>query len=401
MNMFKATYMAIAFMTYMVMAGLVTQIGVVINPLAEYLNISMTESGAMFSFLTGGTLIGTTASMYIYSHFTIKKVFQVIYSIFLITMACLVVLDIRDQTLVSAYFLILGFCCGAGLSGGAVLISQVFEEKQRASAFIATDCAFSASGMIFPALTVSIMAASMLWTKGYAAVAVCAAIILVGSFTLKFPKGEVQESSDEEKVESKGSFKDIFTVRVMIMGIAVCLYLIGQNTFVSWGPNYLQSEFGVAAAESGAVIGNYWGPALFGLIVSTIIVAKIPARLFLAAVVVIAAGFTIYLAAVDNAEQFLTVTLGFGFLTSSLFKLAISVGSMQLRSAPAVLVTFLLTCGTVGSTLAPAVSSAVVEKFGIASSMTMTVVCFVSLAGLVLACLGLEKTESAKEAATA
>lgn len=378
------------------MAGLLTQIGVIINPMAEYLNISITDAASLFSYLTGGTLIGTFVSMIVYSRFQIQQILKVNYAVFSLVMLALIFLDVRTVGVVSIYLILLGICCGTGLSGGAVIISKIFEENQRASAFIATDCAFSAAGFIFPTAATMILAANMEWTNGYGVVGILALILFGSAFVLKFPTSDIDSSTGKNEAKNAedtlGSFKEILTPRVILMGMALCFYLVSQNTFLTWAPSYLQETFALTAEESGAAVGNYWGPSIFGLIAAAILVNKIPARLMLVTVVVLAIGITFFLSGTDDPDIFLTATLAFGFLTSSVYKLAISVGSQQIKNAPAVLVTFLLTCGTVGSTLAPALSAKIVELFGVSSAMLMTAIGFSAVFISILACLALERT---------
>jgi TsgA-like MFS transporter len=116
----------------------------------------------------------------------------------------------------------------------------------------------------------------------------------------------------------------------------------------------------------------------------------------LVAVSIIAILVTFYLSITHNPRVFLTLTLGFGFLTSCVYKLGISVGSQQVKNSPAVLVTFLLTCGTVGSTISPALSAAIVDRFGVASAMVMTALGFTAVCIAIVACLILEKIENTK-----
>ncbi len=171
----------------MVMAGLLTQIGVIINPMAEYLNISITDAASLFSYLTGGTLIGTFVSMIVYSRFQIQQILKVNYAVFSLVMLALIFLDVRTVSVISIYLILLGICCGTGLSGGAVIISKIFEENQRASAFIATDCAFSAAGFIFPTAATMILAANMEWTNGYGVVGILALDSFWFGFCFKIP----------------------------------------------------------------------------------------------------------------------------------------------------------------------------------------------------------------------
>ncbi|CAI2492158.1 MFS transporter TsgA [Serratia liquefaciens] len=398
MSSYQASLLSVSFMTYMVMAGLLTQIGIVIKPMSVYLGIGITDAAAMFSYLTGGTLLGTFISMAVYSRFEIRHILRITYAIFLIVLAALVFLDVRNPFVVSGYLFILGTCCGTGLSGGAVLISKVFNENKRASAFIATDCAFSASGFIFPSMATMIVAANMQWTTAYGLAGVIAALVFISTFVLRYPKEDLAESRDgDANANNRGfNFREIMTPRVVLMGFALCVYLFAQSTFLTWSPSYLQQAFGLSAAQSGAAVGNYWGPSVFGLITAAVLVNRIPARKMLVAVSLIAIVLTFYLSMTPSPKVFLTLTLGFGFLTSCVYKLGISVGSQQVKNSPAVLVTFLLTCGTVGSTVSPALSAAIVERFGVASAMLMTALGFTTVCMAIVACLLLEKIENTK-----
>ena len=388
MGMNKIALTVVAFMTYMVMAGLMTQIGVLISPMSDYLGISITAAASMFSLLTGGTFAGTFVAMLVYSRFPIQRIFQCNYLAFLVLLILLVSLDIRLQSVVSVYLFLLGLCCGVGLAGGAVLIAKIYNEQKRASAFLATDCSFSLAGFIYPSLAVVLLAANQLWTVSYAAVGVLAILILIASFILSFP-----ENSQVVETEQVASPKqtNIWTPRVFIIAIALCCYLATQTTFLTWAPNYLQQALGLDASQAAAAVGNYWGPSVFGLLTVTLLVIKVPTRPLLLAVIAIAIILSTLLYTTQDPDWFLTVTLSLGFMTSCIFKLAISVGSQQIHNAPPILVTFLLCAATVGSTIAPALSALVVSIFGVSSAMLMTVIGFVLVAILVVTCLIMEK----------
>jgi TsgA-like MFS transporter len=388
MGMNKVALTLLAFMTYMVMAGLMTQIGVLISPMSDYLGISITASASMFSLLTGGTFAGTFVAMLVYSRFPIQRILQCNYLTFLVLLILLVSLDIRLQWVVSVYLFMLGLCCGVGLAGGAVLIAKLYNEQKRASAFLATDCSFSLGGYIFPSLAIVLLAANQLWMVSYATVGVLVILILVACFFLSFPENsEVAETG----LVATAKPTNIWTPRVFIIALALCCYLITQTTFLTWAPNYLQQVLGVDATQAASAIGNYWGPSIFGLLTVTLLVIKVPTRPLLLSVMLIAIILSILLYTTQDPDWFLTITLALGFMTSCIFKLAISVGSQQVHSAPPILVTFLLCAATIGSTAAPALSALVVSIFGVSSAMLMTVIGFVLVAMLVVICLLMEK----------
>jgi TsgA-like MFS transporter len=387
----KVALTLVAFMTYMVMAGLMTQIGVLISPMSNYLGISITAAASMFSLLTGGTFAGTFVAMMVYSRFPIQRILQCNYLAFLVLLILLVSFDIRLQWVVSVYLFMLGLCCGVGLAGGAVLIAKLYNEQKRASAFLATDCSFSLAGYVFPSLAIVLLAANQLWMVSYAAVGVLAIVILVACFLLSFP-----ENAEVAETELVATVKptNIWTPRVFIIALALCCYLTTQTTFLTWAPNYLQQVLGLDTTQAASAVGNYWGPSIFGLLIVTLLVMKVPTRPLLLTVLLMAIILSILLYTTQDPDWFLTITLALGFMTSCIFKLAISVGSQQIHSAPPILVTFLLCAATIGSTVAPALSALVVSMFGVSSAMLITVIGFVLVAILVVICLLMEKREN-------
>jgi TsgA-like MFS transporter len=388
MSMNKVALTLLAFMTYMVMAGLMTQIGVLISPMSDYLGISITAAASMFSLLTGGTFAGTFVAMLVYSRFPIQRILQCNYLTFIVLLILLVGLDIRLQWVVSVYLFMLGLCCGVGLAGGAVLIAKLYDEQKRASAFLATDCSFSLGGYVFPSLAIVLLAANQLWMVSYATVGVLAILILVACFFLSFPENsEVAETG----LVATTKPTNIWTPRVFIIALALCCYLTTQTTFLTWAPNYLQQVLGVDATQAASAVGNYWGPSIFGLLTVTLLVMKVPTRPLLLIVMLIAIILSTLLYTTQDPDVFLSITLALGFMTSCIFKLAISVGSQQVHSAPPILVTFLLCAATIGSTAAPALSASVVSIFGVSSAMLMTAIGFGLVGILVVICLLMEK----------
>lgn len=394
MKYYRTNLMIVSFMTYMIMAGLLTQVGIIIGPMSQSLDISITSAASIFSYLTGGTLLGTFISMVAYSKYEIKQIFRFNYILFLLILALLAFMNFNSPAIISFYLFILGACCGIGLSGGAVIISKIFNEEKRASAFIATDCAFSAAGFIFPTMATILIAKNIEWTSSYGIMGIIVAFVLISTFIFKYPEENTQQKNSV--VENDGNKESIISIRVLLMGLSLCLYLFAQSTFLTWAPNYLQVNFGLTPAEAGSVVGNYWGPSVFGLITAAILVNKISARYMLIFMILAAIIISSFLNMTQNSTAFLTATLFFGFFTSCIYKLGISVGSQQIKKAPAILVTFLLTCGTIGSTIAPALSALIVENFGVASAMLLTTITFLIVCISVVICLILEKLDNLK-----
>jgi len=386
----------IAFLSYMIMSGLLTQAGVILNAIAAQLDMSAARTVSIFSWLTGGALIGTLLSMYLYTRFSVRRLLITTYSVLLLLGVALPLLTGVGYTTLAAVFLGLGVCCGCGLSGGAVIISRIYRAQRRASAFIATDCAFSAAGFIFPTLAGLLLVKELDWTLSYLAVASLAVIILILAATSAFPEPHRSTSTsgnDEPAPERETAlmqFKRIFTPRVVCFAIGVCLYLIAQTTFLTWAPNYLMAYFNAQPEVAGQVVGNYWGFSIFGLLTSVVLVNFIPTRIMLLVVSAIAIACTTAFLLIESIETFLSLGLAFGLLTTCIYKIAISVGTQQIADSPPMLVTLMLFSGSIGSTLAPVVSGLVVDSSDEKGALMLALAGFVTMLVLFITALLLE-----------
>ncbi|WP_296045642.1 MFS transporter TsgA [uncultured Alteromonas sp.] len=383
----------IAFLSYMIMSGLLTQAGVILNAIAAQLEMTAAQAVSIFSWLTGGALIGTLMSMYLYTRFSLRRLLIITYLFLLILGVVLPLLTDAGYPLLAAVFLGLGVCCGCGLSGGAVIISRIYRAQRRASAFIATDCAFSAAGFIFPTLAGWLLVKELDWTLSYLAVASLAVIILILAVTTVFPDVHRAVSSESagQKETALAQFKRILTPRVVCFAVGVCLYLIAQTTFLTWAPNYLMAYFDARQEVAGQVVGNYWGFSIFGLLTSVVLVNFIPTRLMLLVVSGIAITCTTLFLLIDSVAAFLTLGLAFGLLTTCIYKIAISVGTQQIADSPPMLVTLMLFSGSIGSTLAPVISGWVVESSDEKGALMLALAGFIMMLVLFIVAMVLER----------
>jgi TsgA-like MFS transporter len=169
------------------------------------------------------------------------------------------------------------------------------------------------------------------------------------------------------------------------------LYLCGQGAFLIWAPQELQTAFGLPALQASPVVGAFWGPSIFGLIAAALLVTRVPPRW----VVIGAATFSVASLAVcvlaPDAHTFFAATFAFGFTSTCLFKLMISIGSEQIADAPPQLVTFLLLSASIGGTIAPAVSAWFVNEHGPRAGIIMALACYSGTLAAAVAALAVER----------
>ena len=193
-----------------------------------------------------------------------------------------------------------------------------------------------------------------------------------------------KSADSEEPYSAWQEFRSLLSVRVLCMATAVCLYLVAQTSFLTWAPSYLTSAFALPPDQAGQVVGNYWGASIFGLLLSVVLVNIVPTRLLLLSASVIAIGLTTAMVVSGSPDTFVSLGFAFGFMTTCIYKVAISLGTQQIPNAPPMLVTLMLFSGSVGSTLAPAVSGVVVSLSHEQGALWLSVCCYTIMALLFL-----------------
>jgi MFS transporter, TsgA protein len=386
---------AVALLAYAVMSGLLTPTGVILGAAAHALGAPVTQTAALFSALTGGNLVGIVLCFALFERLSLRAAISVANAAILAGVATLTFSSALPLAI--AGLGIAGVGSGVGLSAGAVIISRIYAQRRRAMAFLGTDCAFSVAGFVFPSLAALALARGFPWQTAYVAAAAVSATILIAAQRIRFPAVAIESVARE--TGAKNAYSARALVRAGLCGAALCAYLVGQGAFLLWAPTALESA-GVPAAGAGNVVGTFWGPSIFGLITAAIAVTRIAPRVLLVGAGVVATALVTVLAGTTNATSFFTLTALFGFCSTCMYKLMISVGSEQLADAPPRLVTFLLLSGSLGSTLAPAVSALVAGTHGPRAALALAATGYACAVGLFVVALWLERSHRAHRAPT-
>jgi MFS transporter, TsgA protein len=384
----KAPATAIAIATYIVMGGFFTQSGVILTAAASYFHAPIPQTATLFSYLTGGNLAGLIVCLFIFNVFSIRRVLVCAY---LTLFAGVALLAVSHALPIGALAIgLCGFGAGVGLSSGAVIIAKTYALRSRAVAFLGTDCTFSLSGYVFPAFAANAIALGWIWQSGYLAVAAVAAALLVAAAFVRFPvTGRTVPAGPAPAPRIASSRASRFAIALFALGLG--LYLCGQGAFLIWAPQDLQTTFGLSAALAAPVVGAFWGPSIFGLVTAALLVTRIPPRAVVIGAAMATIGSLLACTLAPNAHAFFVATFAFGFASTCLFKLMISIGSEQIADAPPQLVTFLLLSASVGGTIAPAASAWIVNLRGPHAGIVMALACYAAMLAATLAALAVER----------
>jgi TsgA-like MFS transporter len=383
---------AIAIATYVIVSGIFEQSGIILQPAAAYFHTSVTDTAVLFSYVSAGNVSGILVSLFAFNVATIRTVLLLAYACMFAGVAAVALTHALPIACVAVYLIGLGV--GTGLSAGAVILAKLYVDRARAVAFLSTDCAFSAAGFVVPALVAAAIAARWPWQSGYVFVAIVAAAACVAIFFIELPHtGRAKRDANVSIAPAaprSASREERATVALFALGIF--LYLTGQTTFTIWAPTVLHDLLGVDTLRAGEIVSSFFGPSSLGLVTAAVLVSRIEPRFVLVFALVMGAASTLLLSLTADAQAFFVMTFAFGFTTTCMFKLMISIGSEQLPSMPPALVTFLLFCSGLGSTAAPLISAQIVRGAGLHASLWLSFACYAATLMTIGAALVLERS---------
>lgn len=372
-----------SFLAYFIMAGMLSPIGIVSGPMAEYFNEPVTEITAGFGWLTFGILAGAVAALAVLDRIRLGVLMVALYAAIALL---LVSLGLHDRLALARIALgAVGTCCGLGLAGAALTISRTYESARRASMLVITDSSFSIGGFACSLIAAMLLARQVHWSGVYQFVALVAAAVTALALASRFPRapGEISRAAAEPAGH--------WPAAVWLCILALFLYTLGQSSILLWIPNYATSVLDIAPGQAGRIVSRYWaGMFVAQLFVSWWVVrAGVRRILWLAAGGCTLASMPMWL--LSSAGGLEWMALAWGFLNLALLKIVLSFGTQLVPVPTARLVSALLLGATLGTAVSPWLTSRVVEAAGNFRVLQFGTASFAIMSALLLLAVRLQR----------
>jgi fucose permease len=360
-----------SFLAYFIMAAIITPLGVVSTPIAEYFSVSVTAATAAFSSLTTGILIGAILAIFVFDYARIRTV--VIAAAGLIGVGLSATYLFPNFLLFNASLFIIGVGCGVSMSTASVVITKAFSEKMRPSMLLLTDSFYSGAATISSLLAVSLIAMNWHWWSTYLlALSATALLILLAAFS-DYP---ARQGLDAERAENTDESAQRWPLSVYLCGLCLLVYLLGLVTIYSWVPNYAQTNLGMDQASAGNLVGRMFSGMFFGQLAMFVLVLKLPVRLLIFICLVAACYMTSTLWGGHSFATIETCMFTLGLVGGGILKVGISYGTTLTQSPSPKMVSYLLFNTALGTAIAPALSSWVVDSIGLESVIIFATACY-------------------------
>lgn len=375
LNLAKITLTS--FLAYFIMSAIITPLGVVSQPLAEYFSVSITAATAIFSSLTSGIFIGSVIAIFIFDYLRIKTVVSGAGGLILGSLVSIYLLDSFFALSVCLFFAGLG--CGVALSTAAVVISTVYDERLRPSMLLLTDSFYSGAGSISTFIAVYLIAQNWHWWSIYLLAIAALIVLLVLAVFSEYP---LDENRSLETIEQADGFRQ-WPAAVYFCGFSLLVYLLGLVTIYSWVPNYAQSILGLEQSAAGNLVASLFSGMFFGQLVMFVLVLRLPVRLLITLCLVFAIFMTVSLW-LGKENMFgidIPIASGMfvlGLVGGGILKVLISYGTTLSNKPTPKMVSYLLFNTALGTAIAPALSSWVVESSGMKAVMVFASLCYIA-----------------------
>ena len=392
-----------SFLAYFIMAAIITPLGVVSQPMADYFSVSVTASTAIFSSLTSGIFVGSIVAIFIFDYLSIKTV--VLGAALLILGSVLAIYALDNFFALSFCLFFAGLGCGAALSTAAVVISTVYDQGLRPSMLLLTDSFYSGAGSISTFLAVYLIAQNWHWWSIYLlAIAALLVLILMAVFS-DYPVENESSAQAETQIENQTDGFRQWPASVYICGISLLAYLLGLVTIYSWVPNYAQSVLALEQAEAGNLVARLFSGMFIGQLVMFLLVLRLPVKPLIALCLVLAILMTINLWLGKEHIFSLDIPIAssmfvLGLVGGGILKVLISYGTTLTQKPSPKMVSYLLFNTALGTAIAPALSAWVVETSGMVAVMVFATACYVASLLFLLIAFGSQSSMTSASKAT-
>ena len=350
---------AISLLANFILAGFIVQAGLITEPIAESMEISLVEATKQFTLLYGGYLAGTALVFFGLDYIRINLALMFYALGTLITAGSLYLA--ADLFTLASLLGILGTLGGASAGIAGTILGRLWQGNHRQTAFLAQDAAFNFGGTLYPMATVFILTSGYAWPGVYFFVATGVLLVVALLFAVDM---ELEDSTERETSEHTE-----WNAGIIAAGAALFLTITAKYIIILWLPNYAEAELAASTQESGQIISTIFGMALAGSIVGTLIVTRIKLIYFM--LVAVSTGFvsSLLFTFSDKTANLLFLAGVYGVAISVLYNAFTAYGIDFVKSVTHKHVAYILFCGGVAQTIAPQLSSMLVEASSMAQAL--------------------------------
>ena len=170
--------------------------------------------------------------------------------------------------------------------------------------------------------------------------------------------------------------------------------MLALYTFLTWAPLFVKNKFGIPFEEAGNIITQYWGAALVGALVSTVIVSRVKIHYFLLSIILLACVITTIIVTKENISGLDYLAYSYGFVCAALYNSFIAYGVSFVKRASSQNVSYILISGSAGAMFSPAISALMEKTMGLQKIMYAIPVLYLIIFIMLMGTLKLKRNKA-------
>ncbi len=358
------TILAILFMLY---TGFIWgEIGVIINSMAHYYNVSNSSIVACFSMFTlSATIMVISSTGILVEYLSLKKVLvmtsavSIIGAIFLLMSAGIIFLKIA--------LFIFGIGYGICFALSYYFVVLTTDNLNRASRMAIISFCFGIGMAVSPLIAGDMIKFGINWQIVFTCFTIVMIPVGIISLFMNFEKTKKRDST--AKVIKKMSLiceLKSWPVTVYLMALGLLIYELAETTMVTWVVVYGQGNLHLTIMHASQLMSIFWICVIIGRIMAGFALKKVKAEIYIIFVTVMSGILLTIFSFMDNTviiNFILMGLIGIGF--SALYSTITSLGTTQLKEASPRLVSLLLGTGCVGTIMSPLITSYIKSVWGL------------------------------------
>lgn len=373
----------ISWLSYFFTGGLVSTLGLVIQPVANAFKTDLGTIGQMFSLMNIGLFLPIMVSGLLMRKFDLGK--QLITGSTITILTCIALFLKPSMTMFAIGVFLIGATAGLMMSIGSYLVVRINEDpKKRSANLIFTDFFFALAGVTLSLLLNYLFGNGSSWLAMYGIMGTLALLMILLCAGQKFP-------SVPQPVKGTAAapvVKEPWGIAAYILCFSLFTFVLSELVFTLWIKTWLGTQIQLGEERATFYVTVYWTVKSIGLFLNQFTVRFVKLRTFLLASVIIGL-ISLFVATNSTSPSLILVSVGIlGFCNSGLFSGLMSYGSLQVRNSPPTLTSALLTTASVGTLIFSALSSYVYKEFGLFWALNTATVSYVLLViAVIFACI--------------
>lgn len=350
----------------LIIAGVVTTMGLLVPSAAEQFGVSVTDMAAQFSWFTGASMVGQLFAFFIFDHISIKR--MTIASLLLCGGALAAIHWQGNFDWLFLWLFLFGFGISLTLTGAGTQITLLWQGRARQTAIVAQDAMFNGGGFLYAWLATWFLTRDMPFSSVYLVVLGIISVVVLLAMSSDFEAGNKPQKNDEQDAPNE------WNARIVLLGVSLLLFMLAKISMFIWAPQVIAERFASNPEIAGDFMSRVFVTAFIGSIAGTWLVSKINVRLLVYVFVGLSLASVALLVDVSQESRAMLLAFAYGLSVSATFNAYTAYALAQVSTPGHRNIAYLLLMSTSGSALAPIVSSKVVEQTGnLGAALTFSV----------------------------